>query len=67
LWNIRPWAEWLAFASGAIYIPFEAYDLFRKLTWFRILVIAVNLLIVLYMLMLRLEAIKKRRAERVHP
>ncbi len=63
LWNIRPWAEWLAFASGAIYIPFEAYDLFRKLTWFRILVIVVNLLIVLYMLMLRLEAIKKRRAE----
>jgi uncharacterized membrane protein (DUF2068 family) len=65
LWNIRPWAEWLAFASGAIYIPFEAYDLFRNQTWFRVLVIVVNLLIVLYMLMLRLEAIKKRHA--AHP
>ncbi len=63
LWRIRPWAEWLAFASGTIYIPFEAADLWRHPAWFRVLVIVVNILIVLYMLMLRLEA----RRERVHP
>jgi uncharacterized membrane protein (DUF2068 family) len=62
LWHIRPWAEWLAFASGAVYIPFEAADLLRRSTWFRWLVIVVNLGIVLYMLMLRLEAMKKRHA-----
>ena len=66
LWHIRPWAEWLAFVSGAIYIPFEVADLLRHPTWFRVLVIAVNLLIVLYMLMLRLEAAKKRCAPQ-HP
>lgn len=66
LWRIRPWAEWLAFASGAVYIPFEAADLLRHPTWFRVLVIVVNLLIVLYMLMLRLEAAKKRCADE-HP
>src|ERR1700722_19857787 len=30
LWYIRPWAEWLAIASGAMYIPFEVADLLRK-------------------------------------
>jgi uncharacterized membrane protein (DUF2068 family) len=64
LWHIRPWAEWLAFASGAIYIPFEAADLIHRPTWFRVLVIVVNVLIVLYMLMLRLEAAKKHGAAR---
>ena len=62
LWYIRPWAEWLAFASGAIYIPFEAADLLRRPDWFRLLVIVLNVGIVLYMLMLRLEAAKKRHA-----
>jgi uncharacterized membrane protein (DUF2068 family) len=62
LWNIRSWAEWMAIASGAIYIPFEAADLLRHTTWFRLLIIVVNVGIVLYMLMLRLEAAKKRHA-----
>jgi len=30
LWYIRPWAEWLAIASGTIYVPFEALDLLRR-------------------------------------
>jgi uncharacterized membrane protein (DUF2068 family) len=62
LWYVRPWAEWLAFASGAIYIPFEGADLLRHPTWFRLLIIVVNVGIVFYMLMLRLEAAKKRHA-----
>ena len=67
LWFVRPWAEWLAFASGAIYIPFEAYDLLRRPGAIRLLIIVINVAIVLYMLMLRLEAAKKRHAERAHP
>ena len=67
LWYIRPWAEWMAIVSGAVYIPFEAIDFLRHSTWFRLLIIEVNVGIVLYMLMLRLEAAKKRHAERVHP
>ena len=62
LWYALPWAEWLAFASGSIYIPFEAADLIRRPTWFRLLVLVVNLVIVLYMLYLRLNALEKRRA-----
>jgi uncharacterized membrane protein (DUF2068 family) len=66
LWYALPWAEWLAFASGTIYVPFEASDLIQRPTWFRALVLGVNLVIVLYMLYLRLEARKKRRAGQAH-
>lgn len=63
LWYIRPWAEWLAIASGSIYIPFEVADLLRRPDWLRLLVVAINVGIVLYMLALRLEAAKKHHAE----
>jgi uncharacterized membrane protein (DUF2068 family) len=62
LWYARSWAEWLAFASGTIYIPFEVVDLMHRPTWFSLLVLVVNLVIVLYMLYLRLDAMAKRRA-----
>jgi uncharacterized membrane protein (DUF2068 family) len=64
LWYIRPWAEWLAIASGAMYIPFEVADLIRKPDWFRLLVVVVNVGIILYMLGLRLEAAKKHHAQK---
>jgi uncharacterized membrane protein (DUF2068 family) len=66
LWYIRPWAEWLAIASGSIYIPFEVADLMRRPDLIRLLIIVINVAIVLYMLMLRLEAAKKRHAQCVH-
>jgi uncharacterized membrane protein (DUF2068 family) len=62
LWYVRPWAEWLAIASGSIYIPFEVSDVLRRPHWIRLLILGINLVIVLYMLMLRLEAVKKRHA-----
>jgi uncharacterized membrane protein (DUF2068 family) len=66
LWYIRPWAEWMAIASGSIYIPFEFADLLRRPDWIRVLIVVINVVIVLYMLMLRLEAVKKRHAARGH-
>jgi uncharacterized membrane protein (DUF2068 family) len=66
LWYALPWAEWMAFFTGAIYIPFEAADLLRRPTWFRLGVIVINILVVLYMLYLRLDAQKKRHAAKRH-
>jgi uncharacterized membrane protein (DUF2068 family) len=66
LWYTRPWAEWMAIASGAIYIPFEIADMSRRPGWFQLLILVINVGIVLYMLMLRLEAAKKRHAARTH-
>jgi uncharacterized membrane protein (DUF2068 family) len=62
LWFVRGWAEWLAFCSGAIYVPFEVADIIKRPSMFGALVLIVNLIIVLYMLYLRLEAREKRRA-----
>jgi uncharacterized membrane protein (DUF2068 family) len=64
LWYALPWAEWMAFLSGGVYIPFEAVDLIHKPTLLRFGVIAVNALVVLYMLHLRVQAAEKRHAER---
>jgi uncharacterized membrane protein (DUF2068 family) len=67
LWYTRPWAEWMAFASGAIYIPFEASDVAHHLNWFGVVVLTINVAIVLYMLVLRFEAVKRRAAAHRHP
>lgn len=62
LWYVRSWAEWMAFFSGAVYVPFELADLLRHPTWFGVAVVLVNVVIVLYMLQLRVEARRKRHA-----
>jgi uncharacterized membrane protein (DUF2068 family) len=46
LWLGRRWAEWFAAVSGAIYVPFEIYELFHRLTWLSAGALAVNLLVV---------------------
>ncbi len=66
LWYIRPWAEWMAILSGSMYVPFEVADLIRRPDWFRLGIIAVNLAIVLYMLMLRLESGKETSCGTCH-
>ncbi len=55
LWRERTWAEWLALVSGAIYLPFEIYELARRPDWIRLAIFAVNLAVVLYMVFLRMQ------------
>jgi uncharacterized membrane protein (DUF2068 family) len=55
LWRERAWAEWLALISGAIYLPFEIYELFRRPDWVRLTIFLVNLAVVLYMAYLRTQ------------
>lgn len=50
LWRARPWAEWLSVASGAIYLPFEVYEVARGVTLLRIAMLAANLAVVAYMI-----------------
>jgi uncharacterized membrane protein (DUF2068 family) len=56
LWRERAWAEWLALISGAIYLPFEIFELARKPDWVRLTIFLVNLAVVLYMAFLRMQA-----------
>lgn len=66
LWYALPWAEWMALISGGIYIPFEVADFIRRPTWFRLFILVVNALVVLYMLHLRVQAEEKWRKARKH-
>ena len=50
LWRGKRWAAWLGAASGAIYVPYEAVEVFAKLTVLRLASLALNLLIVGYLL-----------------
>ena len=56
LWLARIWAEWFAIVSGTIYLPFEMYEVIRRVTWLHCAVLAINIGIVLYMASLRLRA-----------
>jgi uncharacterized membrane protein (DUF2068 family) len=49
LWRERRWAEWLAVASGAIYIPIELYELLAGVSPLKAITFAVNVGVVAYM------------------
>jgi uncharacterized membrane protein (DUF2068 family) len=61
LWRQRIWAEWLAFVSGALFVPLEIRELMRGITLVRSVMFVANLGIVLYMFFL-LRAGRRRRA-----
>jgi uncharacterized membrane protein (DUF2068 family) len=61
LWRMRVWAEWFAIIAGSVYLPVEVYEIFRRATWMRGMVLLTNLLIVAYLVNVRL--LSRRRAE----
>jgi uncharacterized membrane protein (DUF2068 family) len=50
LWRARSWAEWFAAIGGAIYLPFEAFEVYRTGSWMSVGVLLVNAAIVAVML-----------------
>ena len=49
LWNGRRWAAWFSVASGAIYLPFEVYELAQGASILKVCTLLVNLAVVGYM------------------
>jgi uncharacterized membrane protein (DUF2068 family) len=49
LWRGRPWAKWLAALSGAIYVPFELYELYLGPSRLKLAALILNLAVVAYM------------------
>jgi uncharacterized membrane protein (DUF2068 family) len=49
LWRARKWAEWFAILSGGIYIPLEIYHLFYRVTWAKLVLLTVNVVVVGYL------------------
>ena len=58
----RCWAEWLAVASGAIYVPAEVYEVAKRMTWLKMLLLTVNVCIVAYLIYV-LSRSKRNRME----
>jgi uncharacterized membrane protein (DUF2068 family) len=50
LWRERPWGEWFAAASGAVYVPFELKEIVNRPSWLPASMLAINLIIVLFMI-----------------
>ena len=50
LWYGRRWAEWFAALSAGIYIPFELFALYERITWLRLGMLMLNVMIVTMML-----------------
>lgn len=46
LWLAQPWAMWVAVASAAAYVPFEAMELLRRPSWLAAGALAVNAAVV---------------------
>jgi uncharacterized membrane protein (DUF2068 family) len=49
LWQTRVWAEWFAIIAGSLFLPVEVYEIFRRPTGMRGLVLLTNLFIVAYL------------------
>ena len=61
LWLAKEWAEWFALVSGAFYVPIEILELVRHPTWFKWVILAVNVLIVLYIAWFLKDSHRKKR------
>lgn len=49
LWRGKRWAEYLTVFATASLIPFEVWEIFHHLTWLKIVALAVNIAIVIYL------------------
>ncbi len=63
LWKERTWAEWIAFSSGMLLVPFEIRELLRGITWLRSGIFLINIAVVLYMGFLLREGRRLRRLQ----
>jgi uncharacterized membrane protein (DUF2068 family) len=49
LWHNRIWAEWFALVTSGMFLPVELFELIRKPTWVKFLILAGNAAVVLYL------------------
>jgi uncharacterized membrane protein (DUF2068 family) len=49
LWRARRWAEWIAVASFALWLPIEIFEIAREATPFKVLFFLLNLAIVIFL------------------
>lgn len=50
LWLGKKWAKWFGVLTGGMYIPVEIFEVLRDVTWPRVSVFLVNVVVVSYLL-----------------
>jgi uncharacterized membrane protein (DUF2068 family) len=50
LWLMKRWGEYVAVVGTAIFLPLEIYEIAEKITWLRVVALAVNVFAVVYLL-----------------
>jgi uncharacterized membrane protein (DUF2068 family) len=50
LWLGRRWSGCLTFVATVVFAPYEIYELTKSIFWLKLLTLAINLLIVIYLL-----------------
>lgn len=63
LWD-KKWAEWMVVVTTAGFLPFEMYEIFKEVTWQRVLLFVANMVVMGYLIfrLHRLGQIKRERA-----
>lgn len=61
LWLQKEWAEWFALVSGAMYMPYEIYELARHPTLIKWGIVAINALIVWYLVWLLRDSHRNKK------
>lgn len=64
LWLEKEWAEWFALISGALYMPYEIYELAIHPTLIKWGILIINALIVWYLAWLLRDSYKHRKRQR---
>jgi uncharacterized membrane protein (DUF2068 family) len=65
LWHERPWAEWFAVISAAVYVPLEVYHLYRKPSVTSVVILVVNIAIIVYLGRILMANHKRRKAHAI--
>lgn len=56
----KAWGEFLTLAITASFLPWEIFEIFRRLTWLHAGLLTINILVFLYLLRLVLDRARKR-------
>ena len=59
----KAWAEYLTLIITASFLPWEVFEVFRRLTWVRVALLIVNALVFLYLL--KLVSTRKKQQEMI--
>jgi uncharacterized membrane protein (DUF2068 family) len=60
----KAWGEYLTLIITASFLPFEIHELMRKLTWVRVSLLVINVLVLLYLLKVVVDAGKRKNSSR---